>query len=136
MNTITQVVLDAPSRNRLRQRFDADKWVEWTWKGDHVTLNLGQVGDGLNHPELNGDRVAVVVDGYGQYFHRVVALRVVEMLAVHGELVEIRSANKNPHITLMVNELAGGKSRESNLISLWETIRPIVLFGEVAEVAS
>ncbi len=116
------VVLDDASRLKLLSTLGGEIPTEWKVIAHHVTICFGHglprelkhdlgktVSLTVTHIGSSDMAIAVVVDG-------------------------IKTDNKIPHITLAVNDKAGGKPVISNDITNWEVIRPISLTGVLSEV--
>lgn len=119
----TAVVLDADSRDKLRERF-SDKMPDgWVVKCHHMTTNMGRAEHGPAAPHV-GKTVDLAVTHLG-LDGMVVAVRVD---------CDVPSVNLTKHITLAVNEAMGGKPRMSNDLTDWAEVETLYLRGTVMEV--
>ena len=128
----TAVVLDEDSRSRLEKSFSDFIPEGWKIYCHHMTINLGKIEKGPltkisanPREELLGTRATLLVDKVAKD----------EMVMAVGVSTNIPSKNKEPHITVAVNTLEGGKPRMSNDLKAWKKLNAsLVLFGTIQEV--
>ena len=116
----TAVVLDQSSQETLVAAMKHHIPDGWKVYCHHMTISMGpykirsEVGKRVALSTVavarNDNTVAVSVNGYP-------------------------SNNKNPHITVAVNTVAGAKPKDSNLLTNWVSMYPIRLMGTVTEVS-
>lgn len=116
----TAVVLDSESVAKLKQTFQLPDG--WTVKCHHMTVNMGGASKGPA-AALIGQTVEV----------NVVSLAQGQLVWAVGVECSVPSVNAQKHITLAVNEAAGGKAKMSNDLTDWKPVTPLVLRGTVAE---
>jgi hypothetical protein len=122
----TAVVLDSNSRERLRQEFysrDGAIPDGWEWISHHMTIKMGALTEPMRS-ELVGKEARLVIKTLG-----------VDNMVMAVGVSGFYSENKQPHVTLGVNRVEGGKPHMSNNISDWKPYETdFVLTGVVKEI--
>jgi len=116
------VVLDEKSKERLIKR--VEKLIPEDWKiiGDHMTISLGEIPTHLER--YLGMKIPLDVESFA-INDRVCAV------GVSG----FETKNRNPHITIAVNEKVGATPKESNNLENWEEFKkPLRVSGYVKEI--
>lgn len=119
------LVLDQPSVSRLLNNPEISQYIgpDWTVKAHHMTIKLGGLR-GTPHEERLGQTEQINATHVGMTNEK-------NVLAV---AVDGASDNAIPHVTIAVNEGAGGESHHSNQITNWVPLsQPIPLNGVVEE---
>lgn len=117
----TAIVLDPEDSSKLIKNYKDLLPRGLDYIAHHVTLHLGPPRRHLQ--EIVGTRVSVRCVSIGKS-DKAVALGV--------ELPDgVVSDNSVPHITIAVNREAGGKPKDSNNITQWESITPFELTGTI-----
>lgn len=119
----TGVVLDAESVAKLMGRFESSIPSDWSVKAHHMTVNMGSAASGPA-AGIVGQEVEL----------RVVSVALDALVMAVGVECVVPSANTNKHVTLAVNERAGGKAKMSNDLGIWEPVPQLVLRGTVREI--
>ena len=114
------VVLTEQSREMLKTYIKSPKG--WEFTAHHMTINMGPLKE--EYKPLLGQSVDLLVTHIGQT-DKVVAVKVES---------EIKTQNKNPHITIAVNRIEGGKPVMSNDITEWTPIYPFEVEGKIEEI--
>ncbi|KAI8903515.1 hypothetical protein EDD86DRAFT_214629 [Gorgonomyces haynaldii] len=112
----TAIFLCPESQQKILDRFQCP--AGWQTKADHVTLNLGPSKHELLQDKKLGDVVEFEAIGFG-------SLECVQALQV--KLVDIKSENTVPHITMFLSPT--GRAKQSNDILNWQPIEPLALGG-------
>lgn len=123
----TGLILDQESVNRLLNNPEISQYIgpDWTIKAHHMTIRFGGGLTGTPHESRIGQTEQVNATHIGMTNDKNVIA-----VAVDGV-----SDNAIPHVTIAVNENAGGKPHHSNQITNWKPLsRPIRLSGTVEEV--
>lgn len=112
------VELDGQSKELLQKTL-GDKIPEgWEVIAHHMTINFKEpVSD-----ELVGQKVTLNVTSLGISD---------KALAVKVSSDKVKSTNTTPHITVAVDRVNGGKPKDSNDITNWQSIEPLKLTGTV-----
>lgn len=112
------VLLDNESQNKLKQLFGSLIPEKWTLKCHHMTINpFDECSEGI------GESVNLMLTHFGRN-DKACAVKVVGYKG--------KSNNTFPHVTIAVNESAGGKAKDSNTITEWTPIRKhITLTGTI-----
>jgi hypothetical protein len=121
----TAVVLTPDSFDRLKERFHIIVPANWSYKGHHMTINMGSAKSGPAHNYL-GQLVEVNIVSFASDENKVMAL---------GVECVVPSSNAQPHITLAVNVANGGKPVMSNQLTNWVKLPiPMTVMGTVQEI--
>ena len=115
------VVLNEKSRELLKTYISYPKG--WEFIAHHMTINMGPLKE--EYKPLLGQSMDLLVTHIGQT-DKVVAVKVES---------EIRTKNKDPHITIAVNRTEGGKPVMSNDITEWVPIYPFEVEGKIEEIS-
>ena len=120
-NAYHGVFLDESSIKQLLDTFRQHWSSEEGWEeiAHHMTIGLGALPEQLL--ERQGDQVRLQVVSFAQD-EKVKAVGI-----EHPN--SIQSNNTQPHITLAVNRVAGGKPYLSNKLTNWEPIQPFDVTG-------
>jgi hypothetical protein len=117
----TALVLDENSVNLLKH-YNIPQG--WSVKCHHMTCNMGKADNGPAAMFLGQEHDLVVTHiAQDEY-----------VIAVAVE-TQVPSGNKQKHITLAVNERAGGKAKMSNDLKNWIETERLTLHGKVMEVS-
>lgn len=116
------VVLDQKSRDVLKQHFGLHMPQEWKWICHHMTICLGPLPEDMKG--YIGTPVTLTVTDLGE-----------SDMALAVRVTGFKSKNANPHVTLAINDNAGGKAKMSNDITKWADVAPIKISGTVEEVS-
>ena len=123
MAKYTAVVLTEESRSALRQQFRSELPPAWRIEADHMTINMGPAREGPA-----ADRVGEMVE------LQVVSLAKGAKVIAAGVDSPIRTESTTPHVTLAVNEGAGGRSRDAQELTDWSPVQPLIVRGRITEV--
>lgn len=115
------VILTEKSRELLKTYISYPK--EWEFIGHHMTINMGPLKE--EYRPLLGQSVDLLVTHIGQT-DKVIAVKVES---------EIQTKNKDPHITVAVNRVEGGKPVMSSDITEWTPIYPFEVEGKIEEIS-
>ncbi len=119
----TAVVLDKISAQLLEKEFRKYITQNWEWIGHHMTIQLGQLPLDMRE-ELIGRNITLKVESLG-----------IDDVVIAVGVSGCYSKNNNPHITLAVNRVKGGKPRMSNEIYSWKPYKgELILTGIVKEI--
>ena len=121
------LVLDQESVNRLLASPEVAQYMNpnWTVKAHHMTIRFGGGLIGTEHEARLGQRETIHATHIGMTDEGTVSA-----VAVDGI-----SDNAVPHVTLAVDDAAGGEASHSNRITNWVPLQqPITLSGIVEEV--
>ena len=112
------VLLDKESQNKLKQLFSSLIPENWSIKCHHMTI------DPFNECTVGiGESVNLMLTHFGRN-DKVCAVKVVGYKG--------KTNNAFPHVTIAVNESAGGKAKDSNTITDWTPIsKHITLTGTI-----
>lgn len=126
----TAIVLNEGDQEYLREFCEQFQLPDWERKCHHVTFYLGDVKD--EHRQHIDKAFLATVDAIGKS-DKAIALRVTHIHQCHQHpFVRIVLEKAIPHVTLLVNSLAGGKAKDSNDITEWEQLKEdIVLQGRL-----
>ena len=131
------VILDKESHDRLVKRFKPVIPSEWKIYAHHMTIKLGEIPpEYVRFLDIQQPKVELIINTIAGD-EKVMAVGVSSVLIKdeHGDVIEIKSQNKQPHITLAVNSREGGKPVMSNYLKDWDKLTPtMVLFGVLTEV--
>ena len=116
------VVLSESSRQLLLNTFGKEAPSDWKWICHHATICFGHGLVGEMKYDL-GKEITLKVTHIGK-----------SNMAMAVVVDGIKSDNAVPHITLCVNESAGGKPKMSNDITNWEPISQIVIYGIISKI--
>ena len=110
--------MDIESQNKLKQLFGSFIPANWTIHCHHMTINpFNECTENIGNP------VNLMVTHFGKD-EKACAVKVV---GYNG-----KTNNAFPHVTIAVNESAGGQAKDSNKIKDWIPIKQhIVLSGEI-----
>lgn len=116
------VVLDEASRLKLLTTLGGEIPTDWKVIAHHTTICFGH---GLPRDMKHdlGKTIQLTVTHIGS-----------SDMAIAVVVSGIKTDNAIPHITLAVNDKAGGKPKDSNDIKEWEAIRQIKLTGVISEI--
>ncbi len=119
----TAVVLSDTSVEELKSRFADDIPAGWAIKCHHMTCNMGRADHG---PAANtlGENFDLWVTHIGKD----------DLVIACAVECAVPSANEQKHVTLAVNEAAGGKAKMSNNLVDWSPVERFLLRGVVTEV--
>ena len=112
------VILNEKSQAALLDTFKRFLPQGWKTYAHHMTIEFGKP---LRHPKDKGKNVELTATELG-ISDKCIAVK------VDG----YDSANKVPHITLAVSP--NGKPKDSNDITDWQQIQPVVLYGTIEEI--
>lgn len=119
------VILDDRSKNILKKEFPNYYPDGWTEKTHHMTINPFKPLDN----QLDSGKDINLMVSYVGFSNQATAVKVV---GYKGQ-----TYNNFPHITLAVNELDGGKSKDSNYIKNWKPVtKHIILSGTIKNIKS
>jgi len=118
--TYSGVILTETSRELLKKYIKYPK--EWEFIAHHMTINMGPIKE--EYKTLLGQSMDLLVTHVG---------RTDKVVAVKVE-TELETKSKNPHITIAVNRVEGGKPVMSNDITEWTPIYPFEVEGKVEEI--
>lgn len=112
------VLLNESSKNKLKQLFGPLIPENWKIKCHHMTIDpFNGCSDGI------GESVNLMLTHFGRN-DKACAVKVVGYKG--------KTNNAFPHVTIAVNEAAGGKAKDSNMITEWTPIRKhITLTGTI-----
>ena len=131
------VILDKDSHDRLAKRFRPVIPPEWKIYAHHMTIKLDEINEKyVKFLDIQQPKVELIINTIGSD-EKVMAVGVFSALIKdeNGDVVEIKSQNTQPHITLAINSREGGKPVMSNYLKNWDKLTPtMVLFGVVTEV--
>lgn len=119
----TAIVLDPECQAAIKSCVSIPEG--WAYRAHHMTLHMGP-HDPDNDPPI-GERFGLLVtDLGGDSADMAIAFRV---------KTQAKTVNRNPHITIAVNEAAGGKPWMSNNIENWAPTVAFTVTGTVQECA-
>jgi hypothetical protein len=112
------VLLDESSQNKLKKTFKGLIPDNWTIKCHHMTIDpFNECANGI------GESVNLMLTHFGRN-DKICAVKVVGYKG--------KTNNAFPHVTIAVNEAAGGKAKDSNKITEWTPIsKHITLTGTI-----
>lgn len=112
------VLLNESSQNKLKKTFGALIPENWTIKCHHMTIDpFNTCSEGI------GESVNLMLTHFGRN-DKACAVKVVGYKG--------KTNNAFPHVTIAVNESAGGKAKDSNQIKYWTPIKKhIIITGTI-----
>lgn len=114
-------VITDESRYKLLTQYVPQDWVVYC---HHMTINMGSIEEGPA-ADFIGKSVQL----------KIVSIAQSELVIAFGVQTECPCDNKIKHITLAVNEMAGGKPFLSNFLEEWLPIDPIIVDAIVTEIS-
>jgi hypothetical protein len=118
----TAIVLDEKSREKLMGIVEPPE--SWDILCHHMTINLGEAKP--EFARMVGKQVSIVIESAAIDFG-------IGVMAV-GVNTDIPSKNDVKHITVAVNRSIGAKPKDSNKLTSWVPMTPMVLSGKITEV--
>lgn len=116
------VLLDKASHNKLLQpdNYNIEPPDGWVIFAHHMTIAFGK---GVKDKSELGKKVTLRVFKVG-----------ISDMAMAVQVDGYPSDNKTPHVTIAVNKKDGGKPKDSNDITKWQSIKPFYITGVVADI--
>jgi hypothetical protein len=131
--TYSAVVLDNKSKELLLSTFiyPDPEFSEWKKFGDHLTICIGELPEHLKRYWLD-EKITLTATAIG-ISDKAVAVKVDGFFNLSKNSDVTPEELKVPHITLAINPFEG-KPVDSNYITNWKSIEPVILTGVIKEI--